>query len=229
MQLQRVQQLHIHFVMNKSYDKFTKEALEAISNFPDLRLRIREDSVPYLAGNLILLDENDVMYDEYSIRIECPNDYSNSFPLVYETNQRLPHNIDWHIYVDGHFCICTPIEEYVYCAKGITLTSFIQNQVLPYLHNQSFREKGGYFLNERSHGSMGILESLYDILHVNDLMKVYSILVYIYKNSKPSRTSKCFCESGQKYRHCHKEAYEVLKSIGQERLFGIISYLKKTL
>lgn len=213
--------------MNKLYDRFAEEALEAMSSFPDLQLCIREDSLPYVIGNLVLFDENDAMYDKYSVRIECPNDYPNSFPLVYETNQRLPHNIDWHIYGDGHFCICTPIEEYIYCAKGITLTSFIQKQVVPYLHNHSFREKEGYFLNERSHGSMGFLESLYDILLINDLIKVYSILVYIYENSKPSRTSKCFCGSDRKYRYCHKEAYEVLKSIGQERLFNVISYLKR--
>lgn len=213
--------------MNMLYNRFAEEALEATSSFPDLQLCIREDSLPYLIGNLVLVDENNVMYDKYSIRIEYPNDYPNSFPLVYETNQRLPHNIDWHIYVDGHFCICTPIEEYIYCAKGITLTSFIQKQVLPYLHNQSFREKEGYFLNERSHGSMGILESLYDILHINDLTKVYSTLIHIYRNSKPLRTSKCFCGSDRKYRYCHKKEYEALKSIGQERLFEIISYLKK--
>jgi len=213
--------------MNKLYDRFAEEARVAMSSFPDLQLCIREDSLPYLIGDLFLFDENDVMYDKYSIRIECPNDYPNSFPLVYETNQRLPHNIDWHIYGDGHFCICTPIEEYIYCAKGIMLTSFIKNQVVPYLHNQSFREKEGYFLNERSHGSMGILESLYDILQVNDLIKVYSILVYIYENNKPQRTSKCFCGSDRKFRYCHKEGYEMLKSIGQERLFNVISYLKR--
>lgn len=212
--------------MSKSYDKFVEEAIEALSNFPDLRLCIREDALPYLCGNLILTDKNDVMYDEYYIKIECPNDYPNNFPIVYETNNRLPHNIDWHIYGDGHFCICTPIEEYIHCTKGITLTSFIQLQALPYLHNQSFREKEGYFLHERSHGSMGILESLYEILHVNDLIKVYSLLIYIYKNHTPPRTSKCFCGSDQKYRYCHREAYHALKSIGQDRLLGIISYLK---
>ena len=57
------------------------------------------------------------------------------------------------------------MEEYIHCAKGITLTSFIQNEVLPYLHHQSFREKEGYFIHERSHGQLGILESLYDILN----------------------------------------------------------------
>jgi hypothetical protein len=213
--------------MNNMYIKFIEEATEAINNFPDLQLCSREDSLPLLEGKITLFDEIGGAYDSYFIKIECCQDYPNSFPFVYETLKRLPHNIDWHVYGDGHFCICTPIEEFIHCAKGYTLKSFIQDQVLPYLHNQSFREKEGYFLNERSHGSQGILESLYDILSINDVIKIHELLVFIYKNSIPLRTSKCFCGSNKKFRYCHKESYHAIKSIGPERLFSIISYIKR--
>ena len=212
--------------MNNRYILFTEEAIEAISNFPDLYLHSREDSLPFLEGTINLLDEKKTTYDTYAIRIECPPEYPNNFPLVYETLGRLPHNIDWHLYNDGHFCICTPIEEYIHCAQGITLISFIQNQVVPYLHNQSFREREGYFLQERSHGLQGTLESLYDLLDTTDVNKIYSLLVYIYKNDTPIRTSKCFCGSGKKYRHCHKKEYLLIKSMGQDRLGSIILSLR---
>lgn len=211
--------------MNNTYIRFIEEAAEAISHFPDLHIHSREDALPFLEGTINLFDKNSVAYDAYSIRIECALNYPKSFPLVYETQGRLPHNIDWHVYSDGHFCLCTPIEEYIHCAKGVTLTTFIQNQVVPYLHNQSFREKEGYFLHERSHGLKGILESLYDILNTKDLIKIYSLLTYIYKSNPPSRTSKCFCGSGKKYRHCHREAYHSIKSIGQDQLLTLISIL----
>ena len=213
--------------MNNVYIRFTEEAAEAISNFPDLHLHSREDALPFLEGTINLLDENRAAYDTYVIRIECSPDYPNNFPFVYETQGRLPHNIDWHLYNDGHFCICTPIEEYIHCAQGITLTSFIQNQIVPYLHNQSFREREGYFLHERSHDLQGILESLYDLLQTRDTNKIYSLLMYIYKNDTPSRTSKCFCGSHKKYRHCHREAYQLIKSMGQDRLYSIILSLRR--
>lgn len=216
----------IHMVMNKAYKNFIEEAVEAIRNFPDLQLNSREDSLPFLEGKITLLDEHGVAYDAYQLKIDCSDDYHNSFPIVYETAERLPHNIDWHVYEDGHFCICTPIEEYIHCSKGITLTTLIQNHVLHYLHNQSFREKEGYFLHERSHGTPGILESIQGVLKVKDLNKIYSLLVYVYKNDTPSRTSMCFCGSGKKYRYCHREAYLALKDIGQKRLFQIIYFLK---
>lgn len=208
--------------MNNAYSLFTKEATEAVSNFPDLSIHIREDSLPFLKGTISLLDKSREVYDEYAIHIHCSPDYPNSFPLAYETQGRLPHNIDWHLYNDGHFCICTPIEEYIQCTQGITLTSFIQNQVVPYLHHQSFREREGYFLQERSHGLRGLLEPLYDLLRTRDINKIHSLLIYIYKNNTPSRTSRCFCGSRKKYRHCHKKEYLAIKSIGQDRLRSII-------
>lgn len=197
--------------MNNAYDSFIVEADEAISEFPELQLYTREDSLPYLVGDIDLYDDNNFVYDRYSVRIECTVDYPSSFPYVFETAQRLPHNIDWHVYGDGHFCLCTPVEEYIHCAKGISLLPFIKEQVIPYLHNQSFREKEGYFLNERSHGWKGTLESVKDILKVKDLKRAETLLTFIYKNNNPSRTAKCFCGSGQKYRHCHREAYQTLK------------------
>lgn len=210
-------------LMNKSYNKFIEEASEVISSFPDLQLFSREDSLPYIEGDITLFDQNGESYDCYSIRIECSSDYPESFPLVYETADRLPHNIDWHVYNEGNFCICTPLEEYIHCAKGISLTTFVRDHVLPYLHNQSFRERKGYFVNERSHGTMGILESLFDLLKVNDRAKVINILIFIYRNDSPPRTATCFCGNGKKYRKCHRPAYKSIKKIGQERLERIIS------
>ncbi|WP_409151174.1 SEC-C metal-binding domain-containing protein [Sphingobacterium sp. BS-2] len=208
--------------MNNSYLKFVEEASYAISKFPDLKLLSREDSLPYLEGKIDLLDENGMPYDSYSVKILCVPDYPNSFPVVYETKGRLPHNIDWHVYRDGHFCICTPAEEYIQCSKGITLLDFIQNHLVPYLHNQAFRELEGYYLNERSHGKKGVLESLYMMLDTTNADKVLDILIFIYKNKTPHRTSKCFCESGKKYRHCHRESFTQIKQIGQDRIKFII-------
>ncbi|MCS3556932.1 MULTISPECIES: SEC-C metal-binding domain-containing protein [unclassified Sphingobacterium] len=212
--------------MNNAYISFTAEANEAIGEFPELQLCVREDSHPYLVGDISLYDENNVVYDKYSIRIECTTEYPASFPYVFETAQRLPHNIDWHVYGDGHFCICTPVEEFIHCSKRITLKGFIKEHVTPYLHNQSFREKEGYFLNERSHGSEGILESIYDLLNTNNVNEAYKLLKFIYNNNTPSRTSMCFCNSGKKYRYCHRKAYQALKTIGQERLLLILNYIK---
>ncbi len=208
--------------MTNSILKFAEEAINVIKNFPELKLLSREDSLPYLEGQIDLLNENGKKYDSYFVKIECSADYPHSFPLVYENSGRLPNNIDWHVYQDGQFCICAPPEEYLECNRGISLLSFIEKHLIPYLHNQAFRELKGYYLNERSHGKEGVLESLYKILRTTSANKVLEILMYIYKNKTPSRTSKCFCASGKKYRQCHRDAFIEFKKIGPERLKLII-------
>ncbi|WP_394337846.1 SEC-C metal-binding domain-containing protein [Chitinophaga silvisoli] len=38
------------------------------------------------------------------------------------------------------------------------------------------------------------------------------------KSRSPLRTGKCFCESGLKYRHCHRSAYQQLNQLPKEEL-----------
>src|SRR5690606_21618810 len=108
-------------VMRNASDKFIKETSEAVIAFPELKLSCRDGCLPYLEGSVNLFDKNGLVYDTYNIRIECSKDYPGTFPWVYEVAGRLPANIEWHVYSDGHFCICTPVEEHIYCRKGITL------------------------------------------------------------------------------------------------------------
>lgn len=211
--------------MNNSYKIFITEAKEVTSEFPALQLCIREDSLPYLVGKFKLYSNEGILYDNYSIRIECSSNYPYSFPNVFETANRLPYNIDWHVYNDGHFCICTPFEEHIYCAKGFTLLEFINEQILPYLHNQSYREREGYFLNERSHGDKGLHESIIQILNVKSISEAKALLHYIYQNNHPSRTAMCFCGSKRKYRYCHRESFIKIKRIGQEKIKLYIEFL----
>ncbi len=35
---------------------------------------------------------------------------------------------------------------------------------------------------------------------------------------RPERTAKCFCGSQKKFRHCHREAFDKLKMIGDNNL-----------
>ena len=201
-------------VMRNASDKFIKETSEAVIAFPELKLSCRDGCLPYLEGSVNLFDKNGLVYDTYNIRIECSKDYPGTFPWVYEVAGRLPANIEWHVYSDGHFCICTPVEEHIYCRKGITLVQFITAHVIPYLHNQSFREREGYFLNERSHGDLGVVEYFYQKLGTKSLPEIIKILKFIDRCAEPSRTSTCFCGKRKKYRHCHRTGYRDLKLLG---------------
>lgn len=166
-----------------------------------------------LTGTLPLLGQQGELIDAYEIQIVPTEAYPGEFPLVYETGGRLPPNIDWHIYPDGHFCIKAWPEEILICNQSLTLLSFIEEQVIPYLFNQKHREEYGYFLNERSHGTAGNLEFFKDLFRTDKLSLISEYLDFIARKEKPNRVAQCFCGSGIKYRKCHREAYQLLSSL----------------
>lgn len=197
---------------------FIEEAKMLKIDFFDFSLIEDKACNPYIEGRLHLPDEEGKFIDSYNIKIEVKDDYPNSLPLVYETAQRIPINIDWHIFPDGHCCIVTPPEESLICKRGITLCEFISKHVLPYFHNQLFRELNGYFLNERSHGNEGIKEFLFSKFETFDAEKISRYLLFIAKKNQPKRTSSCFCGSGRKFRKCHRTLFKELSMLTSKQL-----------
>lgn len=161
----------------------------------------------------------------YFIRIETTIDYPFGFPYVYETEGRIPHNIDWHVFPNGHCCIKSIPEEALLCKQGITLLWFIEQQIKPYFFNQKFREIHGYFLNERSHGREGNIKYFEDVFRTKDLTIIAKGLLFIKGRNEPERVSKCFCGSGLKYRKCHREAFRLLSLFTDEELMFILKWL----
>lgn len=199
-----------------SSELFRREALLLGDFLPESFKLSLEENPLRLEGIVPLIDKYNNVTDSYRIKIIPTKDYPYEFPLVYEIGNRLPKNIDWHIYRDGHFCIKALPEETLICNKGISLISFIKDQIVPFLFNQKFREENGYFLNERSHGLNGNLEFFKDLFETSDLQIIKKCLVFISRKSNPKRTSLCFCGSGKKYRKCHRNAYQKLSSLPNE-------------
>ncbi|MDR6571352.1 SEC-C metal-binding domain-containing protein [Chitinophaga ginsengisegetis] len=204
--------------MNNGIAIFKQEAIAINKEFPDLQYSEGENGIPLVTGTLKLIDPKGTLLDNYEIRI-CPTDhYPLRFPHVFEVGNRLPANIDWHVFLDGHCCIKSIPEEILICRNGITLASFIKNEVIPYFFNQKFRELNGYFLNERSHGTQGNIEFFEDVFKTTSYTEIAKGLIYISQRKEPSRVSECFCGSGNKYRKCHREALRILSQFTNEEL-----------
>ncbi|OOQ57412.1 SEC-C metal-binding domain-containing protein [Mucilaginibacter pedocola] len=212
--------------MNDSYSQFEKEALALVSNFPSFIFSKNGEGVPQLAGTLFLNDEQGQQIDSYEIRIVCPDDYPLSFPYVYETNGRIPVNVDWHVYADGHACICSVPEEIIACSNGITLEWFFHQQIIPYFFNQKHREMHGYFLNERVHGIEGNQAYFRDLFKTNNLNEISNLIRYIVNNVEPNRVSDCFCGSGNKYRRCHRNAFRIFKPLPVKIVAQLLLYIE---
>lgn len=200
---------------------FEKEWNAVASYYPKISLVMENGSVR-LVGELDLVDTSGVQHDTYHIEVVPLSNYPDSFPLVYEKAGRIPNNIDWHVHTDGNFCIKTIPEEIITCRKGITLLYFIEEEIKPYLYNQTFRSHNGYFLNERSHGIYGDIEFYQELFLTKSIISILSYMIFFLDNPEPSRVSPCFCGSSSKYRNCHRQAYRTLLVIGKNVLLNFI-------
>lgn len=214
--------------MNNGFQIFKTEAESIQSEYPGLLLDEEEkDTAPSISGMIHLKDENGILIDRYKIKIVATIDYPNSFPYVFEIDGRIPRNNDWHIYTqDGHCCICTIPEEILICKNGISLQSFLENQVNPYFFNQKHREIYGYFLKERPHGIEGNVQFFIETFKIKDLTTIIKCLVFIKQRKEPNRVNRCFCGSGLKYRKCHRETYKALNQLSNNELNYFIEMIE---
>jgi|WetSurMetagenome_2_1015567.scaffolds.fasta_scaffold128921_2 hypothetical protein len=211
----------------KSNTIFNDQLPTVIKEYPGLSLKKR-DNINYLSGTIDLFDQYHILWDTYEIEIFPSFNFPYRFPIVYETGGKIPRNIDWHIFEKtGNSCIKVVQEEILICYYGISLLNFIKDQLIPYLFNQTYRRRKGYFLNERSHGVFGPYEFYAEKLNESKgIDKIIKLLQFIESSSEPIRVSYCFCGSGKKYRKCHREAYRLLSKLGKEQLTKDIAELE---
>ena len=205
--------------INEGLFLFEKEAKYIEELYPKLKYFKEDYTLQYIYGSIELVDDNKNIIDEYFIKIIPTENYPKRFPLVYETNNRLPKNMDWHVHSDGRCCIKAVSEEIHICNnQQITLSSFIEDEVVPYFYGQKFRELNGYFLKERSHGQAGNIEFLSELFQTTNILTMYKFITALIKKREPDRVSICFCQSGKKYRKCHRKIFRSLSYLSEDEL-----------
>lgn len=210
------------------YTIFEEQITAVIEKHKGLSYK-NDDGIPCIFGSLVLTNEYGGIEDTYQFEIKAVENYPNNFPLVFETGGRIPRNVDWHIFEDtGNCCIASPPEEIIICNNGITLLSFIDNQVKNYFYSQIFRNQNGYFLKERSHGNKGWIEFFEETFMTDNIFNIEFGLNQIIEGKKIDRVSFCFCGSGKKYRKCHKKSYDVLSKLSTDNIKLFLYALKET-
>lgn len=209
-----------------SFTIFRQESELWCAQNPGFICTDNQEGVPELTGTLPLTDDQGEWVDGYEIKIVSTPDYPLSFPLVFETGGRIPVNIDWHVYPDGHTCICTIPEEMIVCGKGINLPIFFNEWIKPYFFNQKHREMHGFFLKERPHGPAGNIQFFCEIFRTDDLRHIAEMLTYIRLKPEPNRVQDCFCGRREKYRRCHREAFRMFRALSNDKLDQCIGFVQ---
>lgn len=179
------------------------------------------ESKSEFSGNLFV-EENDC----YQVSINI-TPFPNSFPIVKELGERIPRNVDRHLYSDASCCLTTKAKEQLLLKKKIkTLDSFIADIVIPFFQNNSYFEINKKYINgDYKHGITGVFEAYQEIANITDIKLLLDFLHDRIVRKKYHRNDLCFCNSGAKFKKCHQPNYNDLFLIDKEIIMEDIKRL----
>ena len=146
--------------------------------------------------------------DSYSLRIDLNSIGSNGWPRVYEVGGRhqatsIKHNvdaIDLHFFPDGSCCLGIRFSP----ERFLTVERLMDELVIPFLYRLSYVDRNGLLAARRDlwgeypHGDDGIRQYMSEMLDM--------------ASRDPGRNELCPCGSGRKFKRCHLDDVEALKS-----------------
>lgn len=168
-----------------------------------------------LRGQLDIIDDTGTLWDTYTVEIKGSEGYPNMFPKLYETGDSFLKIADWHVYEnDKSCCVDVTPHEIILCKDGLNVVDYIKRFAIPYLANQTFRKREGYYLyGEYSHGILGRLEYYQSKLKAKNPTELIKMFDLIIKDYNPPRPTFCpFCQK-TKFRECHRNSFRELQNV----------------
>lgn len=185
---------------------------------------INPDSSYYTCNGIVIEDVYEIEIDLYDSRL---------VPLVKEIGGRILKSkekwhlkslSDLHINNNGTACLCVKTEEPAIMPRGFNLKDFFENLLIPFFYYQSFFEKyGKESWKGYSHGDLGILENYLNtkVSTARTILLFYEIISptlqqYIVRNKYFKKYHLCFCNSGKRFKKCHKKAFYGYKKLRKD-------------
>jgi len=173
--------------------------------YPKLKATVESEAFIFLSGQLDVIDENNTLWETYDVNIAIPKSYPDELPLLFETGNKIPKEIDRHINSNGSCCLAPRAKAHKVLAGGINLLAWLDKLAIPFLANQFLWEKTHKFAGkEFSHCSQGIIEyyrELWGQLSIKEIVEKLKIIV----GREIGRNEKCYCGSDKKFKYCHEK------------------------
>jgi hypothetical protein len=179
----------------------------------------------FLSGELEIIDAKGVLWDVYNVEIKGSEKYPYCFPKLFEVGGTFPKIVDWHVYEhdDKSCCVDVPMSEKIICKDGLHIKDYIKRFAIPYLANQTYRKREGYYLfGEYSHGVFGRIEYYQEKLKAKnptDLIKMFTLIL---KDFNPVRTALCPICGKSKFRKCHRSAFKELSYVKEFLIYDML-------
>lgn len=143
--------------------------------------------------------------DAFRVRIEFGKHFPFDAPVVFDSEGRLPRDINRHVYSDGHVCL-EVWPAWLAQNPGATVSTVLDGPIRNFFLSQSVFESSGYWpFGEYQHGDAGRREALRAVLRgdsTEDKDLAWRALALM---MPPRRQNTCPCRSGRLYRKCHRD------------------------
>lgn len=209
------------------------EAYEAVrrmlvEKYPTLHARKIGDAV-IVKGTLGVSHEG-IEVDRYSLEFRLPSDYPKSLPMVWETAERIPREMDRHVYpTTGALCLGVGEELWLAMNGDFSLDKVIDIPVRNFLIGNSLVEQGQEWPSgDRSHGTRGIPEFYASLLGAKDERSLLRFLVSFLRG-KVKGHWPCPCSSGSVLRKCHANGMVQLHHLPHDLVIHTAELLVKRL
>ena len=157
--------------------------------------------------------DDEVFEDNFSLEISIPSNFPDGIPSVRTTDNRIrTDNYKGHAYPDGRFCLETDTEIAAFLHDCPNLLAFLKRYLDTYLCGFLYYQKHKQLpFSEHKHGSDGLMDYYCKLFETTDLDIARSLLAcVVIKNLKGH--IHCPCQSGKRYRDCHREKIDKLKA-----------------
>lgn len=192
-----------------------REALQQA--LPEFFLHVEGDKM--FARGRLSLAKDAKLYGRYLVEFEFSENYPKDPPTVREIGNKIAPSPERHMELGGKACLYYPDAQWQYYSEETTFVEFIDRVVMPFFWGQVyFDRKGKWPYPARAHFEAGALDYYKEELETDNVLLISKLLNYMIRKDV-SKNAKCPCGSGKKFRKCHKESLDTLKTkISRDKL-----------
>ena len=188
-------------------------------HYPSLRLAI-ENGGAEVRGTFPIYDNDGMALDRWKVSIFLPNGYPGDLPIVRETGNRIPHDLDNHVLpIDGSACVMLPETRFLWFPRNAPLKEYLDGPLRSFFANQSHRALGGNWVHgEWDHGPIAAVQFYRELLQSEDQLVGWRTLIAMGTGLKESHP--CPCGLRSPVQTCHPVLLDVRNNLGEDAARG---------
>lgn len=196
-------------------DMVLKEIDTLVSELQPLMTVFEADSGVTISGKYKICNQiaTEVFEDYFALEIFVPEDFPYDIPTVKATDGKIRAvNYREHIYPNGQLCLEIDTAIAAFLQDRPSLLAFLSRFLDVYLCGFLYYKKYKLLpFGEHKHGIEGLLDYYCELFNTADKNSAYRLLRCMFKDKIKGHID-CPCQSGKRYRNCHRGQISELKA-----------------